>query len=89
MRGHMEGALYEHGVDIILAGHVHAYERTHPVCFGEKNETGIVYFTIGLSGQWRATARKASRRWAAPRRASRNQLEAVDCPSARVEGSAL
>ena len=31
MREAMEDALYEFGVDVIFTGHVHAYERTHPV----------------------------------------------------------
>ena len=30
----MEETLYEFGVDVIFAGHVHAYERSHPV-YGE------------------------------------------------------
>ena len=27
----MEGTLYQHGVDAIFAGHVHAYESSYPV----------------------------------------------------------
>ena len=40
------------GVSATFAGHVHAYERTHPVCFDERRESGIVHITIGLTGQW-------------------------------------
>jgi hypothetical protein len=27
----LEALLLRHGVDLVLSGHVHAYERTHPV----------------------------------------------------------
>ena len=27
----MEGTLYQHGVDVVFAGHVHAYESSLPV----------------------------------------------------------
>ena len=27
----MEGTLYQHGVDVVFAGHVHAYESSYPV----------------------------------------------------------
>ena len=30
MRTQMEALLYEHRVDLVLSGHVHAYERSHP-----------------------------------------------------------
>lgn len=31
MKEAMEAVLFQFGVDVIFAGHVHAYERTHPV----------------------------------------------------------
>ena len=31
MREAMEGVLYQNGVDVILNGHLHEYERTNPV----------------------------------------------------------
>ena len=43
-------AFYEHGVDIALAGHVHAYERTLPVAFGSTNPCGTVHLTLGDGG---------------------------------------
>jgi len=43
----MEPLLYAYGVDIVLCGHVHAYERTLPVYNNSLNECGPVYFTIG------------------------------------------
>lgn len=34
MRTAMEETLFQFGVDVIFAGHVHAYERSHPVFGG-------------------------------------------------------
>lgn len=31
MREAMESVLYENGVDVVLNGHLHIYERTNPV----------------------------------------------------------
>ena len=31
MMGAMEATLYQHGVDAVFAGHVHAYESSYPV----------------------------------------------------------
>ena len=32
MRDSMEELLYGAGADLVLSGHVHAYERMHPTC---------------------------------------------------------
>lgn len=50
MRESMEDLLYEHNVNIVLSGHVHAYERTYPVYRNITNNNGIVYITIGNGG---------------------------------------
>ena len=50
MRLDMEPLLYEHGVDIVLSGHVHAYERTHAVYNGCPDECGPVYLNLGDGG---------------------------------------
>lgn len=44
--------LYEkHKVDIVFCGHVHLYERTHPVRAGKVDESGgVVYVTSGGGG---------------------------------------
>ena len=51
MRRDMEPLLYNASVDIVLSGHVHAYERTHPVYNGEHEPCGgIVYLNLGDGG---------------------------------------
>ncbi len=44
--------LYEkHKVDMVFCGHVHLYERTHPIKNGKLDETGgVVYVTSGGGG---------------------------------------
>jgi len=50
MRQHMEGPLYAAGADLVLSGHVHAYERTHNVFRGHLDECGPVYLNLGDGG---------------------------------------
>lgn len=50
MRHAMEGMLYRHGVDVVFAGHVHAYERAHRVYDGDLDSCGPVYINIGDGG---------------------------------------
>lgn len=51
MRSHLEDMLHEAGMDIVFAGHNHAYERTNPIY---KNVTdscgGAIYITVGDGG---------------------------------------
>ncbi len=43
--------LYEkHKVDIAMNGHVHFYERTHPIKAGKVDRAGVVYLTSGGGG---------------------------------------
>lgn len=58
MRASMEPLLLEHGVNIVLNGHVHAYERTLPVALGEVDSRGIVYIKIGDGGNREGHAQK-------------------------------
>jgi hypothetical protein len=44
-----EKLLVQHA-DMVLSGHVHAYERTHPVYRGSRQEGGLVHVTGGISG---------------------------------------
>ena len=55
-------AVYEplymkYGVDFVFAGHVHAFERTHPVYDYQPNACGPVYFTLGDGGNVEAPYR--------------------------------
>ncbi|OQR94381.1 hypothetical protein THRCLA_08185 [Thraustotheca clavata] len=38
------------GVDAVIAGHVHAYERTAPIYKNKIDPTGATYFTVGTGG---------------------------------------
>lgn len=50
MRLEMEDLLYEHGVDAVFSGHVHAYERCNRVYRYELDTCGPVYITVGDGG---------------------------------------
>ena len=50
MRGYMEDLFYNHNVNIVFSGHVHAYERTYPVYRNKTDIYGTVYITIGDGG---------------------------------------
>ncbi|KAL3151843.1 hypothetical protein ABBQ38_012808 [Trebouxia sp. C0009 RCD-2024] len=50
MRTSMEPLTYKHGVDVFFYGHVHAYERTHPVYDYNLDPCGAVHITIGDGG---------------------------------------
>lgn len=46
----MEDLLFEYGVDVLVAGHVHAYERSVPSLHGHPHECGITHLTVGDGG---------------------------------------
>ena len=48
----MEPLLYRYGVDIVLSGHVHAYERSEPVLNGCLDPCGPVYLNLGDGGNY-------------------------------------
>lgn len=50
MKKAMEFILKEAQVDILFAGHVHAYERTTRVFNGQSDPYGIIHITIGAGG---------------------------------------
>ena len=59
MKSSMEKLFVQYGVDMVFAGHVHAYERNKRIVQGAVNETGPMYITIGdggnregLAGDW-------------------------------------
>jgi len=55
MRRAMEPLFYAHGVDVVLSGHVHAYERMEPVLNGCLNACGPVYINLGDGGNYEGT----------------------------------
>ncbi|MGV7388954.1 metallophosphoesterase, partial [Mycobacterium kansasii] len=50
MMAAMEPLIYAAGADIVLAGHVHAYERSKRVYKGKSDPCGAVHITIGDGG---------------------------------------
>eukprot|EP01130_Rhizamoeba_saxonica_P013415 TRINITY_DN5729_c0_g1_i1.p1 TRINITY_DN5729_c0_g1~~TRINITY_DN5729_c0_g1_i1.p1 ORF type:complete len:256 (-),score=49.16 TRINITY_DN5729_c0_g1_i1:30-797(-) len=50
MRKEYEKLFFDHKVDMVLNGHVHAYERTHPVYDYELNTEAPVHITSGHGG---------------------------------------
>jgi predicted phosphodiesterase len=45
-----EELFYEHNVSLVLTGHVHAYERSHPVYRNTTRKNGPTYIVIGDGG---------------------------------------
>ncbi|KAL4422377.1 hypothetical protein ABPG75_008574 [Micractinium tetrahymenae] len=45
-----EPLFYKHQVDLVFAGHTHAYERTYPMFNYTREECGTAYITIGDGG---------------------------------------
>ena len=45
-----EDLFYDYGCDLVFAGHVHAYERTHGMYKYKRDSCGPAYITIGDGG---------------------------------------
>ncbi|KAF5750499.1 hypothetical protein HS088_TW03G00836 [Tripterygium wilfordii] len=58
MKKYMESLLYEARVDVVFAGHVHAYERFTRVYQDKANNCGPAHITIGDGGNREGLARK-------------------------------
>ncbi|KMT12696.1 hypothetical protein BVRB_4g087940 [Beta vulgaris subsp. vulgaris] len=58
MMSAMEPLLHAAGVDIVFAGHVHAYERSKRVFSGKSDRCGAVHITIGDGGNSEGLARR-------------------------------
>ncbi|KAK3445588.1 hypothetical protein EUGRSUZ_A01512 [Eucalyptus grandis] len=58
MKASMEGLLYQARVDVVFAGHVHAYERFNRVYNGKANDCGPVHITIGDGGNREGLAKR-------------------------------
>jgi len=50
MRESFEDTFYKYGVDLVLMGHVHAYERTTPMYNWAVDPNGPVYIVNGVAG---------------------------------------
>jgi len=50
MKETIEDVFYKYKVNLVITGHVHAYERTYPVYANEINKLGPTYITIGDGG---------------------------------------
>jgi hypothetical protein len=48
---HLEPLFVQHRVNMVFAGHIHAYQRTKPVAFGKASPTGPIHVTVGASGR--------------------------------------
>jgi len=57
LRDAMEAMLYEARLDLMFAGHVHAYERSHRVYRSQADECGPFYVNIGDGGNREGLAR--------------------------------
>jgi len=69
----MEDLLFKAGVDVVLDGHVHAYERTLGVYHNASNVCGPVYLTMGDGGNREGAAKpwgEPQPAWSAFREAS-------------------
>ncbi|CAI5501400.1 unnamed protein product [Closterium sp. Naga37s-1] len=51
MRTALEETLYAARVDMLITGHVHAYERTTRVYNGQEDPCGIMHITVGSGGK--------------------------------------
>ncbi|KAL9236316.1 hypothetical protein vseg_011002 [Gypsophila vaccaria] len=73
MMSSMEPLLHAAGVDIVMAGHVHAYERSKRAYNGKSDPCGAVHITIGDGGNYEGLARRykdPSPEWSVFREAS-------------------
>ncbi len=52
MRQTMEPLMFQYGVDLVLDGHQHSYERTYPVYNNALNPCGTVYLNLGDGGNY-------------------------------------
>ena len=50
MRDSMEALFYKYNVNVVFAGHVHAYERSYPVYQNTTTTNGPIYINIGDGG---------------------------------------
>jgi hypothetical protein len=56
-RRQYEPLMYKYGVDIVMNGHFHAYERSFPVYNNSLNTCGITHLVIGDGGNYEYAAK--------------------------------
>jgi len=66
MRVAMEPLVFAYGVDIVLNGHVHSYERSIPVYAGCPNECGPTYLNLGDGGNYEGSPTFNGNPWLDP-----------------------
>lgn len=66
MREAYEATLFAAGVDLVFAGHVHAYERSYRTFNNARNAAGPYFITIGDGGNREGLADK----WISPQAAT-------------------
>lgn len=47
----LEQILLRYGVDLLVVGHDHIYQRSHPMAYGRRSENGYVQVTQGAGGK--------------------------------------
>lgn len=50
-RKYLEDMMYEHSVNFVLSGHLHAYMRTEPVYKGKLDKKGPIHIILGNGGR--------------------------------------
>ena len=66
---YLEPLFCEHGVNFVLSGHLHAYQRTHPVNNGTLDQKGPMHIILGNGGRQANTPyyRRKPESWVAVR----------------------
>jgi chitodextrinase len=67
MRSHFAPIFEKHGVDLVLTGHDHNYERTHPVKGDARAADGITYLVVGNGGRTLRSLGTSQPAWSAKR----------------------
>lgn len=50
-RSHLEPLMVDYRVNLVFSGHIHAYQRTHPVRHNETDPRGPMHITVGAGGR--------------------------------------
>ncbi|MCA1814254.1 MAG: fibronectin type III domain-containing protein [Halobacteriales archaeon] len=98
MRSALEGIFVQNGVDLVLNGHAHGYERTYPVAYGSVKSTsgGVyakgsapIYVVTGGGGESLYTTWQAQPAWSKVRAAAYEWVRLVAGPDGSLRVTAL